>query len=58
VKFNADLVRVLGGGTLRQRLKEQGVEITPSTPEQFVAHVRSETAKWAKVVKEANLGPE
>jgi len=57
-KFNADLVRVLGGGTLRQRLEEQGVEVTPSTPEQFVAHVRFETAKWAKVVKEANLGPE
>ena len=57
-KFNADLVGVLSGGTLRQRLEEQGVEVTPSTPEQFVAHVRSETVKWAKVVKEANLGPE
>jgi tripartite-type tricarboxylate transporter receptor subunit TctC len=55
---HADLVGVLSGGTLRQRLEEQGVEVTPSTPEQFVAHVRSETAKWAKVVKEANLGPE
>ena len=57
-KFNAGLVGVLSGGTLRQRLEEQGVEVTPSTPEQFVAHVRSETVKWAKVVKEANLGPE
>jgi tripartite-type tricarboxylate transporter receptor subunit TctC len=51
-------VRVLGGGTLRQRLEEQGFEVTPSTPDQFVSHVRSETAQWSKVVKEANLGPE
>jgi tripartite-type tricarboxylate transporter receptor subunit TctC len=43
---------------LKTNLEEQGVEVTPSTPEQFVAHVRSETAKWRKVVKEANLGPE
>jgi tripartite-type tricarboxylate transporter receptor subunit TctC len=57
-KFNADLVSVLSGGTLRQRLEEQGVEVTPSTPEQFAAHVRTETAKWTKVVREANLGPE
>ncbi len=57
-RFNADLVRALSSGKLRQRLEEQGIEVTPSTPEQFVAHVRSETVKWAKVVKQANLGPE
>ena len=57
-KFNTDLVRLLEASPLRQRLEEQGIDVTPSTPEQFVAHVRSETARWAKVVKAANLGPE
>jgi tripartite-type tricarboxylate transporter receptor subunit TctC len=57
-KFTADLVRLLEASPLRGRLEEQGIDITASTPEQFAAHVRSETARWAKVVKAANLGPE
>ncbi len=40
---------------LQQRMSEQGIDVTPSTSEQFVAHVKAETAKWAKVVKEAGL---
>ena len=54
-KLTADLNQVLSSGGLRKRLEDQGIEVTPSTPQQFVAHVRSETQKWAKVVKEAGL---
>jgi len=43
---------------LRGRLEEQGIDVTPSTPDQFVEHVKSETARWAKVVKAANIGQE
>ena len=57
-KFNADLVQLLEKPALKGRLEEQGIEVTPSTPEQFVAHVRKETERWTRVVKEANLGPE
>ena len=54
-RINADLVKVLSAGTLRNRLDEQGVEVISSTPEEFVAFVRAETAKWARVVQEAKL---
>jgi tripartite-type tricarboxylate transporter receptor subunit TctC len=54
-KLAADLNRVLNSPDLRKRLEEQGIEVTPSTPEQFVAHVKTETAKWAKVVSDAGL---
>ena len=57
-KFNADLVHVLDKSALKGRLEDQGIDVTPSTPEQFVAHVKNETVRWAKVVKAANLGPE
>jgi tripartite-type tricarboxylate transporter receptor subunit TctC len=57
-KFTADLVALLEKSALRERLETQGIDVTPSTPEQFVAHVRKETERWTKVVKEANLGPE
>ena len=50
-----DLNQVLNSPELRKRLEDQGIEVTPSTPAQFVAHVKAETAKWAKVVKDAGL---
>jgi len=40
---------------VRKRLEDQAVDVTPSTPEQFVAHVRAETDKWIKVVRDAGL---
>ena len=57
-KFNADLVYLLEKSALRGRLEEQGIDVTPSTPEQFIEHVKKETARWAKVVKAANIGQE
>jgi len=57
-KLNADLVKVLNSPELQQRMEDQGIDVTPSTPEQFLAHVKSETLKWAKVVKDAGLAAE
>jgi tripartite-type tricarboxylate transporter receptor subunit TctC len=54
-KLNADLVKVLNSPELQQRMQNQGIDVTPSTPEQFLAHVKSETAKWAKVVRDTGL---
>ena len=54
-KLNAGLVKVLNSPALQQRLEEQGIDVTPSTPAQFAAHVKAETVKWAKVVKAMGL---
>jgi tripartite-type tricarboxylate transporter receptor subunit TctC len=54
-KLNADLNRILNDPVVRKRLEDQAVDVTPSTPEQFVAHVRAETQKWIKVVRDAGL---
>jgi len=54
-KLNTDLNKLLAGGPLRQRLEEQGIDVTPATPEAFAAHVKAEIAKWTKVVREAGL---
>ena len=53
-KLTADLHKVLGG-PLKARLEEQGIAVTPSTPEQFAAHVKAEIDKWTKVVVSAKL---
>ena len=53
-KLTADLHKVLGG-PLKAKLEDQGIEVTPTTPEQFVAHAKSEIEKWTKVVAAAKL---
>jgi tripartite-type tricarboxylate transporter receptor subunit TctC len=49
-------VAVLETPEVRQGLLDQGIDAAPSTPEQFAAYIRSETAKWTKVIKAAGLG--
>ena len=54
-KINTDANKLLTGAALKKRLEDQGIDVTPSTPERFLEHVRSEQDKWTKVVKEAGL---
>jgi len=54
-KINADMNTLLAGPVLKKRLEDQGITISATTPEAFAAHVKAETEKWTKVVKDANL---
>ena len=55
-KINTDMNKLLASGTpLRQRLEEQAIDISPASPEEFAAHVKTEIAKWTKVVQDAKL---
>jgi tripartite-type tricarboxylate transporter receptor subunit TctC len=54
-KLHQDLNKVLSGGALKKRLEDQGIAVTPSTPEQFIEHVKKEIARWTKVVRDAKL---
>jgi tripartite-type tricarboxylate transporter receptor subunit TctC len=52
-KLNAELNRMLTMPDVRQRFSAAGVEPAGGTAQQFGEHIRSEMAKWAKVVKES-----
>ena len=54
-KISQDVNQVLKQPEIKQRLYEAGAEAKPGTPEQMAAFLRSEIAKWAKVVKAANI---
>lgn len=54
-KLNADLHQALNAPDVQRRLVEQGIDSAPSTPDQFAAFIRSETEKWARVVKDAGV---
>ena len=53
-----ETVKVLAMSDVRERLRDQGYETVGSTPEQFGAYIRSELAKWSKVIKSAGIKAE
>jgi tripartite-type tricarboxylate transporter receptor subunit TctC len=54
-KLNAALVRILDADQLRKDFSGQGVELQSSTPEALAAYVKSERARWGKVLKDLGI---
>jgi tripartite-type tricarboxylate transporter receptor subunit TctC len=48
-------VATLRNPEVKRRFAGTDLEPVGSTPEQFGAHIRSEVAKWAKVIKDAGM---
>ncbi|MGZ5093123.1 MAG: Bug family tripartite tricarboxylate transporter substrate binding protein [Burkholderiales bacterium] len=57
-RLSSETARTLESAEIKEKFLALGAEPTPSTPEQFRAFIKSETDKWAKVVKAAGLKPE
>ncbi len=57
-RLSQEIARVLKLPDVRERLLSQGIEPVSSRPEEFAAYLRSEMAKWAKVVKTSGARPE
>ena len=54
-RLQKDLTAVLNNSSIRDQLAAQGIESAPSTPDEFTNYIRSESAKWGKVIRAANL---
>lgn len=50
-RLHRDIVSVLKTPDVSERLSSQGARVVGSSPEEFAAHIRSEIAKWGKVIK-------
>src|SRR4051812_43106591 len=57
-KLNQTLEKIFATADARQRLSALGADPVTDSPEQFAAAIRKETAKWAKVIKDAGVHPE
>jgi tripartite-type tricarboxylate transporter receptor subunit TctC len=49
------MVRGLNAPDLRDKLRSQGMDTQPGTPEEFGKLIRSEIKKWGDVIKEAGI---
>jgi len=55
-KINADVQKIINDPEFRTKfLEPQVVQPMPGSQDAFAAYLRKESAKWAKVIKAANL---
>jgi tripartite-type tricarboxylate transporter receptor subunit TctC len=54
-RLNRDLNEVLRDPDIVKAINDTGSQVGGGTPEEFGAFISSETAKWAKVIKEGNI---
>jgi tripartite-type tricarboxylate transporter receptor subunit TctC len=57
-KVYADVSKVLQQADFREKIAGMGADVVGSTPDQFGAFMKSESAKWGKVIREANIKAE
>ncbi|MFA4912723.1 MAG: tripartite tricarboxylate transporter substrate binding protein [Burkholderiaceae bacterium] len=55
--LNSAAKRALETTTLRDMMARDGTDVVAGTPEEATAFLKSESATWAKVVKDGNLQP-
>src|ERR1041385_693959 len=57
-RLNAETVKVLGRADVKETLGAQGLEVAPSSPEAFAAHIKSEIARFSKIARAAGIKAE
>jgi tripartite-type tricarboxylate transporter receptor subunit TctC len=57
-KVNADVARILHSPEVKKVFEHEGADPVGNSPEEFAAILKSEIAKWMKVVKTAGIKPE
>jgi tripartite-type tricarboxylate transporter receptor subunit TctC len=57
-RLNTEINKALAAPDLRDKLVAAGIQPVGNTPEQFASFIKSETARFAKVIKEAGIKPE
>ena len=57
-RLHAEVVKILRSPDIKDRLLSMGAEPVGSTQEQFGAFIKAETAKWGKVIRDANIKAE
>ena len=57
-RIRGGLLAALAQPEVKRQLADQGMQLAPLTADEFAAFVRSERAKWAKVVKDVGIDPQ
>jgi tripartite-type tricarboxylate transporter receptor subunit TctC len=56
--LHRELVKAYNAPDVKNQVLNTGSYVAADTPDEFAAFVRSESAKWAKVIRDANIKPQ
>jgi tripartite-type tricarboxylate transporter receptor subunit TctC len=54
-RLNQEIVRVLNRAEVKERHFAAGVETVASSPGELLSTMKSDIARWSKVIKDANI---
>jgi tripartite-type tricarboxylate transporter receptor subunit TctC len=54
-KVHDEVVKVAAQADMRERLAQLGLDVAVSSPDELAAVIKADIAKWAKVIREANI---
>jgi tripartite-type tricarboxylate transporter receptor subunit TctC len=57
-RLYGDLSKVMQQADFKERISNMGADVVGSTPDQFGAFMKSESAKWGKVIRDAHIRAE
>lgn len=57
-RLHQEITRAVRAPEMKDRLTSEGLEVVASTPAEFTAHIKSETEKWANVIKSMGIKAE
>jgi tripartite-type tricarboxylate transporter receptor subunit TctC len=54
-RLNTEMVKIMRSPEITSRFNNAGVDVVASSPDEFSVFLKSEVARWAKVVQDANI---
>jgi tripartite-type tricarboxylate transporter receptor subunit TctC len=54
-RLNTEMVKIITSPEVKERFRKSGIDVVASSSEQFSDFLKSEVARWAKVVQDANI---
>ena len=57
-KVHADIVHIAAHADMQERIAQLGLTASVNSPEEFAEVIKTDTAKWAKVIRAANIKAE
>ena len=54
-RLNTEMVKILTSAEVKERFGKMGVDVVAGSPEQFSQLLKSEVARWAKVIQDAGI---
>ncbi len=57
-RLHQEFIRALRAADVRERLVAEGADLIGGTPDELAGYMKSETEKWARVIKAAGIKPE